>query len=98
MQLTHKIALNPTVPQKEYFQKAAAEKSIRLPKIGWVKMTEALRFEGKILGATVSRTADRWFVAIQVEVPDAKAKKQRLSDQVIGMVSIFVYIFNSRWL
>src|SRR5438128_2077794 len=28
--------------------------SIRLPKIGWVDMTEILRFEGKILGATVS--------------------------------------------
>lgn len=37
---------------------------IRLPKIGLVRMTEALRFSGKILGATVSRTADRWFVAI----------------------------------
>ena len=35
--------------------------TIRLPRIGEVAMTEALRFEGKILGATVSRTADRWF-------------------------------------
>ncbi|TBW09916.1 transposase, partial [Azotobacter chroococcum subsp. isscasi] len=31
-------------------------KSIRLPKIGTVAMTETLRFEGRILGATVSRT------------------------------------------
>ena len=46
-------------------------KTIRLPKIGDVALTEALRFEGKILGATVSRTGDRWFVAIQVEVSDA---------------------------
>ena len=42
--------------------------TIRLPKIGKVKMTERLRFSGKILGATVSRTADRWFVAIHVDV------------------------------
>jgi putative transposase len=34
-----------------------ADKTIRLPKIGWVRMREALRFEGKILGATVSRAA-----------------------------------------
>ena len=42
-------------------------KRVRLPRIGWVKMREALRFEGKVLGATVSRTADRWFLAVQVE-------------------------------
>lgn len=43
--------------------------SIRLPKIGDVAMRETLRFEGKILGATVSRTAHRWFIAVQVETP-----------------------------
>jgi putative transposase len=32
-------------------------KTIRLPKIGDVALAEALRFRGKILGATVSRTA-----------------------------------------
>ncbi len=53
------------------------EKTIRLPKIGWVNMTEALRFEGKILGATVSRHADRWYIAIQVDVPNSKAKLKR---------------------
>ncbi|HSW69453.1 MAG TPA: RNA-guided endonuclease TnpB family protein [Gammaproteobacteria bacterium] len=61
------------------------EKTIRLPKIGFVEMTESLRFSGKILGATVSRRADRWFVAIQVEVPDEKAKKTRVSDEIEGI-------------
>ena len=41
---------------------------ITLPRIGKVRMHEALRFAGKVTGATVSRTADRWFVAISVEV------------------------------
>ena len=49
MQLTHKIYTDP---------QWLDEKTIRLPKIGDVAMAEALRFEGKILGATVSRTAD----------------------------------------
>ena len=40
---------------------------VRLPKIGWMKMREALRFDGKIVGATVSRIADRWFLSVQVE-------------------------------
>ena len=43
-------------------------KTITLSRIGKVRMREALRFEGKVLSATVSRTATRWFVAINVEV------------------------------
>ncbi|MEF3193375.1 MAG: transposase [Halothiobacillaceae bacterium] len=60
-------------------------KTIRLPKIGNVAMTEALRFDGKILGATVSRTANRWFVAIQVEVPDAQFYRLRGKHGVTGV-------------
>ena len=41
---------------------------ITLPRAGKVKMREALRFGGKIICATVSRTASRWFVSISVEV------------------------------
>ena len=59
--------------------------SIRLPKVGLVRLTERLRFAGKILGATVSRTAQRWFVAIQVEVPDAVARRPRRADGVEGV-------------
>jgi putative transposase len=43
------------------------EKQIRIPKLGWVKMRETLRFSGKIMSAVVSRTADKWFVAIAVD-------------------------------
>ena len=45
-------------------------KSVRLPKIGWVKMFEKLRFVGPIIKVTISRTAHRWFVSITVEVAD----------------------------
>ena len=48
-------------------------------------MTEELRFKGKILGATVSRTADRWFVAIQVEVHDAQFYRRRTAHDVNGI-------------
>lgn len=60
-------------------------KTIRLPKVGAVAMTEALRFEGKILGATVSRTAERWFVAVQVDVPEAQALRRRTSHPRPGL-------------
>ncbi len=46
--------------------------SVRVPGLGFVRMHECLRFEGKILGAVVSRTADRWFISIQVDVADPK--------------------------
>lgn len=48
-------------------------------------MTEALRFTGKMLGATVSRTADRWFVAIEVEVPDSQFYRTRTAHGVMGI-------------
>jgi putative transposase len=43
-------------------------KRIKLPVIGWVKMREVVRFAGKIKSAIVSRTADRWFVSLSIEV------------------------------
>ncbi len=33
-------------------------------------MREAVRFVGKVLGGTISRSADRWFMSITVEMPD----------------------------
>jgi putative transposase len=48
---------------------------VTLPVVGSVRMTEALRFEGKIQSAVVSRDADRWFVSIAVEVPETPVAK-----------------------
>ena len=45
-------------------------KMIRVPNLGYVRMAEALRFDGKVMGAVISRTADKWFVSVQVEMPD----------------------------
>lgn len=44
------------------------DRTIRIPHQGAVAMTEPLRFTGKLMGATVSRTAQHWFVSIQVQV------------------------------
>jgi putative transposase len=43
---------------------------MRIPNLGWVRMRESLRFTGKIMSATISRVADRWFVSITVDTPD----------------------------
>jgi len=47
---------------------AVQGKRFRIPCLGWVRMREALRFEGKLMSAVVSRTADRWYVSLAVRV------------------------------
>jgi hypothetical protein len=47
-------------------------------------MREPLRFPGRIMGAVVSRTADRWYVAVQVEVADPAAA-HRASGSIVGI-------------
>ena len=42
-------------------------KKVKIPKLGWVKMRESLRFEGKILSTTISSIAGMWFISVQVE-------------------------------
>lgn len=51
-------------------------RQIRLPHIGFVRLRESLRFDGRILGASVSREADRWFVAVPVDVEDVPIQRQ----------------------
>lgn len=58
-------------------------KQVRLPKIGWIKMQETLRFEGNVLGATVSRDADQWHISVQVDM--AEVRKERTGDAVVGV-------------
>lgn len=43
---------------------------LKIPKLGWVRMTEALRLHGKLLSVTISKTAGMWFVSINVDVPE----------------------------
>jgi putative transposase len=58
---------------------------VRIPKLGWVKLTESLRFSGKILSATVSRIADKWFVSICVQMETTPFKKSENQALVVGI-------------
>ena len=51
-------------------QFSVSDKRIRIPNLGWVRMREVLRFSGKILSATISRKADKWFVSITVDTEE----------------------------
>ena len=45
---------------------------IRLPKIGWIRMRQELRFVGEIIKVTISRRAHKWFASITVKVADTE--------------------------
>ena len=46
------------------------DKRIRIPKLGWIRMRESLRFTGHIVSACISRIADRWYLSITVDSPE----------------------------
>ena len=56
-------------------------RSVHLPKIGHVRLTEELRFAGKVMAGTVSRTADRWFLSVTVET----TPELSIGTEVIGV-------------
>ena len=57
---------------------------VYIPKLGWVRLHEPLRFVGKVLSGTISRTADRWFLSVTVEIPDPPSIR-RENQAVVGV-------------
>lgn len=43
------------------------DKKVKIPNLGSVNLTEKIRFEGKISSATISRTADKWFISFVIK-------------------------------
>lgn len=58
---------------------------IRIPRLGLVRMRETLRFNGKVLSATISRVADRWFVSIAVDTSDNPHLPKAENQGVVGV-------------
>src|SRR5260370_42614019 len=47
----------------------AGQKWVQLPRLGRLRLKETTeKLRGRILGASVSRQADRWFVSLRVEM------------------------------
>ena len=51
-------------------------KTVRLPKIGKVRMREACRFSGAVKECTVKHDGVRWFVIVVCDVPEPEAKAE----------------------
>jgi putative transposase len=67
------------------------DRRIRIPKLGWVRMREALRFTGRIINAAISRVASHWYVSITVDTskpPLPPAENQGAVGVDFGIISL----------
>jgi putative transposase len=53
---------------------------IAVPRLGQVRLKEPLRFQGRIIQAVVSKEADRWFIAITVDLGESWSRKSETVD------------------
>jgi len=61
-------------------------KKIHIPKLGWIKMAQELRFPGKPKSVTISREGSEWFVSVLVDVdPSWKYPHQCKSQATVGI-------------
>lgn len=63
------------------------DKRVNLPKVGWIRMREALRWRGQIRKCVVSKRAGRWFISILVKTADMgnRQRSDAPSGEVIGI-------------
>jgi putative transposase len=47
-------------------------KTVRLPKIGSLRLSEPLRFPGKVLSVRVTERAGHWYISAQIDVDETK--------------------------
>lgn len=57
---------------------------IYVPRLGLVRLKEKLKYDGKINSVVISRTADRWFASVQVEMESLNLKKP-IKDRAFGV-------------
>jgi putative transposase len=75
-------------------------KRFYVPKLGWVRMREALRFTGRIVSATVSRRADRWHVSITLDATEASlppAENQGVGGIDLGVSVLATLSTGEQW-
>jgi putative transposase len=75
-------------------------KRFYIPRLGWVRMREALRFTGRIVSATVSRCADRWHVSITVDATEASlppAENQGVVGIDLGVSALATLSTGEQW-
>ena len=65
-------------------------KAVNIPCVGWVKLRENLRFDGKIMSYTVSKKAGQWHVSVSVELPNTVNNNESKVGVDVGINKIAV--------
>jgi putative transposase len=77
------------------------DKRIRIPKLGWVRMRERLRFAGRIVSATVVRVAEHWYASITVDTTDdlslSPAENQGTVGIDLGVTTLATLSTGEKW-
>ena len=66
---------------------------IKIPNLGWVKMSESLRFDGKVLSAKIFKKGGEWFVSVAVELAQAVMPKTKTGKSIgidLGITDLLV--------
>jgi putative transposase len=73
------------VENKQQFKQS--DFKIHIPRIGKIKCSENLRFEGKVNNVVVKRMADMWFAVINIEIEDIPIKVPMVSENqtIVGI-------------
>ena len=62
-------------------------KRLRVPKLGWVRLAEPMRFPGKLLSARFTQRAGHWYVSLQVEVDESWSRPRCETQAAVGIDS-----------
>jgi len=61
-------------------------KRLRIPKLGWVKLSKPLRFPGTPVSIVIRQEADRWYASVSVDVaPEWEYSHTCRADEVVGV-------------
>jgi len=55
--------------------RSGKKKYLKIPNLGYVKMREELRFNGKINGVTISQRGDRYYASFSVEIDEEEYRR-----------------------
>lgn len=58
-------------------------RKIKIPKLGWVRTRQEVRFPGRVLSARFTKRAGHWYVSIQVEVDESYVYPHRCETQAV---------------
>lgn len=81
------------VENNKHFNNNQKDFKIKIPRLGWVRCAENIRFEGKVNHIAIKRIADYWFAIVNMEVNNEISiicKNQAIIGVDLGIKSMMV--------